>query len=264
MKLRTKCAGLVALVATSLPGVATANASTPTTQDSASAASIATVSSWKTVVMDHFDSGGVPSHWRAYNGPYGSGSKSCALPSHNTVSGGSLHLKMYYESSSTAGKCGAAWYSGGLTLSSTYSSVSQRVTVRFRVVQSGGIVAHRIIPMRWPDAGNGYGEEDYCESTSNLYCSTFLHWRDWAGRDRKKYFLSLNQWHTFTVERNGYHVRVQIDGGTSFDFTGNSTSLPGTLKHVVLQQECNKLGCPLTKSGNEDIQIDWIKIENPA
>lgn len=258
MKLRNICAAIVALAATAIPGVGTANVSAQALP------SLASVTSWKTVVMDNFNTGGVPSYWKAYNGPYGSGTKSCAVPSHNTVSGGYLHLKMYYEPSVTAGKCGAAWYSGGLTLSTAFSSMSQRITVRFRVVQYGGIVAHRIIPMRWPDAGNGYGEEDYCESTSTTFCSTFLHWRNWTGQDRKKYFLDLTQWHVFQVERNGYAVHVKIDGLATFDFTGNSTSLPPTLKHVVLQQECNKLGCPVTKAGGEDIQIDWIRVENPA
>jgi hypothetical protein len=171
---------------------------------------------------------------------------------------------MFYEGSSNAGKCGAGWYSGGLTLDRAYSSVSQRILVRFRVVSSGGIAAHRIIPMRWPDEGNGYGEEDYCESSSTTFCSTFLHWKDWSGRDRKKHFLDLHQWHVFEVTRNGYNVTIKIDGTTKFDFTGNSTSLPPTMKHVVLQQECHKLGCPKTKSGSEDIQIDWIRVEVPA
>src|SRR6476469_870887 len=119
---------------------------------------------WVTVVNDSFNSGTTyPSHWKAYTGRYGSGvDHNCAKASHNTVSGGYLHLKMYYESS-TSGLCGAAWYTGGLTLDRSLSATNQRITIRFRVVESGGIQAHRIIPMLSPNDGTGIGEEDFCE-----------------------------------------------------------------------------------------------------
>lgn len=251
MKLLTKCAAVFALVATAMPVTDTARVSA------------ATITSWKTVRMDTFNSGGLPAHWKAYNGPYGSGVKSCAAPSHSTVSGGYLHLKFFYEKS-TAGKCGAGWYSGGVRLSNTYSGVSQRVTIRFRVVQTGGVAAHRIIPMRWPDSGSGLGEEDFCESTSTVNCYTYMHWRNYSGRNHKKYLVDLSQWHTFQVEHNGSAVHVKIDGVARWDFSGTSTSVPPTRKHVVLQQECDKYGCPTGKTGMEDIQIDWIRVENPV
>ena len=257
MHVRNKIAAVVALaITTHIPGTAVVDAAPD-------AAALATVSSWRTVLNDSFNSGGVPAHWKAYNGPYNFGS--CAMPSHNVVSGGYLHLKMYWESSSTAGKCGAGWYTGGLTMGTTNSSVSQRITLRFRVLQSGGAVGHRIIPMRSPDGGNDAGgEEDYCESSVITYCSTFLHWKNNSGRDNKKYFRSLANWHTFQVTRNAYRVTVMIDGHLAWDFQGNSTSLPPTRHHVVLQQECLKTGCPITHTGMEDIQIDWIRVENPA
>jgi hypothetical protein len=180
------------------------------------------------------------------------------------VSGGYLHLKLYYEASSSAGKCGAGWYSGGLTLGDASGAVSQRITLRFRVVQSGGVTGHRIIPMRLPNrGGSDGGEEDYCESTSVAFCSTFLHWDHMSGRDRKKYFHDMTQWHTYEFTRNAYSVKAKIDGNVVFEFKGNSTSLPPILHHVVLQQECVKTGCPTSRSGSEDIQIDWIKVENP-
>jgi hypothetical protein len=33
---------------------------------------------------------------------------------------------------------------------------------------------------------------------------------------------------------------------------------------VVLQQECRPSGCPAETTGTEDIQIDWITVDNPA
>src|SRR3954452_19775434 len=190
-------------------------------------ASVDAAPNWVTVVNDSFNSGSTyPSHWNAYNGPYGSGvDHNCAKPSHNTVSGGYLHLKMYYESSTT-GKCGAAWYSGGLSLDRTLSAKNQRITVKFRVVTSGGIQAHRIIPMLSPNDGTGIGEQDFCESTPTTYCSTFLHWGDEIGRDRMKYVLDLTQWHTFVFTRYGYKVTSSIDGVAKMNSSGNELSLP--------------------------------------
>jgi len=218
---------------------------------------------WVTVVNDSFNSGSTyPSHWRAYDFRYGSGADhNCARPSHNTVSGGYLHLKMSWESS---GKCGAAWYTGGLTLDRGLSAKNQRIVIRFRVVTHGGIQAHRIIPMLSPNDGTGIGEQDLCESTPTTYCSTFLHHADDVGRDRMKYFLDLGQWHTWVFTRYGYTFTSSIDGVAKMNFKGDSMSLPTKLKHVVLQQECNKLGCPSTHSGSEDIQIDYIKVQNSA
>src|SRR3954463_6865470 len=85
------------------------------------APSVDAAPNWVTVVNDSFNSGSTyPSHWNAYNGPYGSGADhNCAKPSHNTVSGGYLHLKMSFDST---GKCGAAWYTGGLSLDRTLSA----------------------------------------------------------------------------------------------------------------------------------------------
>jgi len=219
---------------------------------------------WKTVINDTFDSGTLPSHWTSYNGPYGSGADhNCAAPSHSTVSGGVLHMKMFYESS-TAGKCGAAWYSAGLTLDRTLSTATTRITTRFRVVSTGGIQAHRIIPMLSPNDGTGIGEQDMCESTPTTFCSTFLHWTDEIGRFRTKYFLDLTQWHTMVFTIGGYHMTSTIDGVVTMDVTGNEFTMPAKLKHVVLQQECDKYGCPTTHSGSEDIQIDSILVETPA
>lgn len=224
---------------------------------------------WQVVVNDQFTTDGVlPSHWRSYNGAYGSGPKNCAHPQHTTISGGYLHMKAFYEPDAIAmtpdGKCGAGWYTAGIVLVG-YSSVSQRITTRFRIISTGGIVVHHIVPMRWPDVGGTTGgEEDMCESSSITFCSTFLHWADHVTRDYKKYFFDLTAWHTFKTVRDGYHVTTFLDGVLKWDFTGDEQSLPSTLKHVILQQECDTNGCPLGTTGSEEIQVDWIKVENPA
>ncbi len=221
---------------------------------------------WRSVLYDRFDSGGVPSYWRPHDFRYRT-SDNCASPSHVSVSGGYLRLLMRYE---TSGWCGAGWYTGGLTLAKVapYASVDQRITVRFRVV-NGGVIAHRIIPMRWPTTASqpGGGEEDYCESHDLTFCASFFH-SSW-GRINKSHIVNLTQWHTFRFERRNYVVRVWIDDMSTpvWTYYGSSTTLPATLKAAVLQQECQPLrvgGCPTGKTGYEEIQIDWITIENPA
>ncbi len=217
-------------------------------------------SGWVTVVSDSFNSGGLPGHWHSYNGPYGSGPQNCAIPSHAVVSGGYLHLLMSYEAS---GRCGAGWYTGGLALSG-YSSIDQRVTVRFRIINDG-VASHYIIPMRWPDDDSwpAGGEEDFCESDTSADCTTFLHYPN--SQKYHSYSVDLSQWHTLRFERANNVVRAYIDNMSSpvWTYQGTSTTLPATLKHVVLQQECQS-SCPSGTTGTEDIQIDWITVENPA
>jgi hypothetical protein len=221
---------------------------------------------WRSVLNDGFDSGGVPSYWRPHAFRYRT-SDNCASPSHVSVSGGYLRLLMRYE---TTGWCGAGWYTGGLTLAKVapYASVDQRITIRFRVV-NGGVIAHRVIPMRWPTTATqpAGGEEDYCESHDLTFCATFLH-SSW-GYIPRSHIVNLTQWHTFRFERRNYVVRVWIDNMSTpvWTYYGSSTTLPATLKAAVLQQECQPLrvgGCPKGTTGYEEIQIDWITIENPA
>jgi len=232
---------------------------TPLAVSDASASPTASTS-WTTVVYDTFDTGTTyPAHWKAYSGHY---RRNCALPAHNTVSNGSLQLELKYEPN-TALSCGAGWYSGGLKLDTALSAPNQRVTIRFRIVSTGGAVGHRIIPMLNPDDGTHVGEQDLCESTPTTFCSTFLHYgAPGTYQTRKKYFFDLTQWHTMVFTLNGYHVTSSIDGVPKMDYTGNETTLPSKLRHVVLQQECDKYGCPSNLAGVEDIQIDYIQVEN--
>jgi hypothetical protein len=64
---------------------------------------------------------------------------------------------------------------------------------------------------------------------------------------------------------------VKPDGLVVFSVSGrcgaglvHRQTLPDTVKQVVLQQECEHQGCPSGTAGTEDIQIDWITIDNPA
>ena len=219
---------------------------------------------WVNVLNDQFDSGGVPAHLSLYNGPYGSGPGNCAVPSHVTVSGGSMNLLMDFE---TSGACGAGWYTAGMQVNAAFGSVDQRVTVRFRIVRSG-VSSHFIIPMRWPDTApwpKG-GEEDYCEGDLLTGCSTYLHYGSSNSQTAHDYSLDVSQWHTIRTQRLNHVVKVFIDDMTTpvWSYTGSSTTLPDTVKRVLLQQECQSGGCPSGTAGTEDIQIDWITIDNPS
>jgi hypothetical protein len=222
---------------------------------------------WVTVVNDQFNSGGVPGHWSLYDGPYGSGAHNCAAPSHVVVSGGLLHMTLSYEATGTGSAgCGPGWYSGGLSLSG-FSSVDQRVTVRFRVVRSGA-AGHFIIPMRWPQIDASWpaaGEEDYCESSDLTGCDTYLHYSANNAQISASHAVDLSVWHTIRTERRNHVVRVYFDDLTSpvWTYAGTSSTLPDTLKDVLLQQECQS-SCPSGTSGTEDIQIDWITVADPG
>jgi hypothetical protein len=217
------------------------------------------------VVNDQFNSGGLPAHWHSYDGPYGSGPHNCAIPQHATVSGGYLHMTMSYETS-TSLPCGAGWYTAGLSLSG-HSSVDQRVTVRFRVVDSG-VSSHFIIPMRWPDVDSSWpagGEEDFCETDAATGCATYLHYGSSNSQKQHSYVIGLSQWHTLRFQRLHNVVTAYVDNMTTpvWTYSGTTTTLPNTSKHVVLQQECHS-SCPSGTVGSEGIEIDWITVENPT
>jgi hypothetical protein len=219
---------------------------------------------WRTVLLDYFSTNRVDSQWFLYNGPYGSGPRNCARPDHVTVSGGFLRLKMAYR---TSGNCGAGWYTAGMMVDDFAGGVDQRVTLRFRVVQKG-TSGHFIIPMRWPTNSSwpAGGEEDYCETDDLNGCSTFLHYSSENRQVDKRHTVNLRDWHYFKFERRNNVVKVFIDDMNSpkWTYNGSSATLPNTFKRVVLQQECHASGCPSDRTGTEEIQIGWIRIENPA
>jgi hypothetical protein len=216
--------------------------------------------SWKNVLSDNFNKGKVPGHYFQYDGPYGSGPKNCATPSHVYVRGGQLRLLMRHES---GGRCGAGWYTGGVMVSDAKGGVDQRITVRFRVARHGAS-SHFIIPMRWPTkaAWPTAGEEDFCETDTVNGCFSFLHYSSSNQQVYREYKVNLAKWHTFRFQRVDHVVKVYIDDMTKpvWTYNGSSTTLPDTFKRVVLQQECQS-SCPSGTSGFEVILIQYLKID---
>ncbi len=225
---------------------------------------ISDTSVWTKVVDDEFNTSGIPTHWKMYNGPYGSGPHNCAAPSQDFVSGGYLNLLMSYLQS---GNCGVGWYTGGISLSG-FSSVDQRITLRYRVIPGPGWHSHFIIPMRWPDIDSSWpsaGEEDYNEGNWQSGTNTYLHYGSNNSQvSSPTYTFDNTQWHTIQTTRLNNTVTITLDGSIIWKYTGNTTTLPDTLKHVVLQQECSGNTCPSGTTGTETIQIDWITVENPS
>lgn len=215
---------------------------------------------WRRVIYDKFNGTKVPSHWFKYNGPYGSGPKNCARPSHVYVTAGQLRLLMKYESS---GNCGAGWYTGGLMINQEFGGVDQRITLKFKVVRKGA-AGHLVIPMRWPDSvpwPQG-GEEDFCETDDLKGCSTFLHYSSSNKQIDRRHTVNLANYHTIRFQRYNHVVKVFIDNMTTprWTYSGSSATLPDTFKRVVLQQECQR-SCPSGKRGYESIRIAWITID---
>jgi hypothetical protein len=239
----------------------------------------ASSSGWNTVVDDQFDRDGpVPSHWRLYHGPYDSPPYNCPAPSHAYVSGGAMHMIMSYERAKPSGvSCpyGPGWYTGGMQLDAAYQSIDQVIELRYRVVNTDRthVSSHRNIPMHfgaaqspsWPHGG----EVDYCEGERLTSCHTFLHYFGTSRNDQitsPVYVFNLARWNTLRVERRKHTIRVYINGTLDWIYKGNATTLPDVAQRAVLQQECQAGGCPSSSFAGqkEDIQIDWIKIQNPA
>jgi hypothetical protein len=164
---------------------------------------------WRRVLEDKFDGTTWPSHWSRYNSVYRGHPVSlqisnCANPRQAWLANGYMTMRMEWKdeicgSSSTSPRV-VGWHSAGMSLKG-YSANDQSVTLRWRVVQYPGVdangntaevLSHRIIPMRWPDAGlNGdanaryYGEEDFCEGRTNASCRSFIHYGGKACPDCK-------------------------------------------------------------------------------
>jgi hypothetical protein len=259
----------------------TGSTSTTTTTTTTTATTTTSPSpGWTNVLDDQFDSGGVPGHWILYHAPYGSAPNNCTSPSHDFVSGGYLHLVESYEPSTPAGvSCpySAGWYTGGMRLDpvAPYAADDQRITVRYRIVSTGGVVSHHIIPMRWPAAtscaGCNGGEEDFFETDTLNSAHTFLHYFAADGSRQQVisplYSLDLTQWHTLRFTQLNHTIYAYFDDMTTPAWThaGDSTTIPDVLRSVVLQQECNHAaGCPTGTTGSEDIQIDWITVDTAS
>lgn len=225
---------------------------------------------WTTIIDDQFNTPGLPSHWLPYSGSYAGDATTCTAPSQVQVPGdGYLHLKMEYL---TKGICGHGWYTGGVQIAKAYGGVDQAITVRWRIIPSAdpGIVrSTRIIPMRWVDDPKYawyQGEADYCEGSGLGGCYLYLHYGRYS-QIVHGYPVDLTQWHTFRIEQRNHQVSLFIDNLTKpvWVYKGNTTTVPGAIMRTVLQQSCSlTMGCPpASYAGDvEDIQIDWITIEN--
>jgi PKD repeat protein len=227
---------------------------------------------WTTILDDEFNSPGVPSHWTLYRGSYGDSAHNCAAPSQVQVPGdGYLHLKMQYL---TKGACGPGWYTGGMQVSAKYGGVDQAITVRWRIVPSadqGVVRSHFIIPMRWVDDSQYpwyRGESNYCEGSYLGGCYTYLHYGPNSRQIMHGYLVDLTKWHIWRVEVRNHKVSIFVDDLKKpvWVYQGDETTTPASFKRTVLQQECPLSGCPpATYAGNvQDIQIDWIMIQNPS
>jgi hypothetical protein len=223
---------------------------------------------WTRVVDDQFNSGGVPSHWSLYDGPYGSGVHNCAAPSHDTVASGILRLTMSYQSS---GKCGAGWYTGGMQITHSLGAVDQRITVRWRVVgtNQSAVRSHRNIPMRWvsdPNYSWYQGESDYCEGAVMTGCQSNLHYQSSTSLITHSYSVNVNQWHTWTFAHRNNRVTAWVDGTLYWDYQGTTLTIPDAFRVTVLQQECLFSGCPSSgyAGDTETIEIDWIQIDTAS
>ena len=184
-----------------------------------------------------------------------------------------MHMLMSYR---TTGLCGSGWYTAGMQLDRTYAAVNQRITIRYRVVNTDpiNVRSHRNMPMHFGDvqspAWPAGGEVDYCEGSALTDCSMFAHWRNSDGSlgqyTSPDMLADFTQFRTVQATRLNHVISVSIDGVLKDDYVGTSTTLPDILQRAVLQQECRSAGCPASSlsAQTEDIQVDRITIENAS
>ena len=210
--------------------------------------------------------------WSPYTGHLSS-SAGCNEPDNLQVANGNLTMLFAYQGS---GACGAGWYHGSMMVAGAYGGNNQSVTVRFRVLNNdpAHTRAHRILPMRWPEAVNGgstppwyNGEADYCEGDSLTECTTYLHYKDSNTQLEQPQKFDATQWHTFrATQRAGNDVDIFIDDmavpRSSYD--GTTSTVPDVFRRTVLQQECPLSSCPTNQAGWERVEVDYVTIDNQS
>jgi hypothetical protein len=238
---------------------------------------------WTRVIDSRFDQDGVLPHpWASSEGGgfvfRTSGSR--CRPENATVQGGLLRLLMKWDN---AGWGGPGWYTGYVAIKranrvAPFASTDQCVTVRYRI-QTNGVRGHSNVPMRWPAGFTGHpntmGEEDCWEGSGMTGATTFLHYTNpdgTAGRVSKSHTgIDMSQFHVYRFERRSHVYKVFVDNldVPIWSYTGTSVTLPDYPKCALLQQEsksyyeAGSAGQPQS-SGTEEIQIDWVTVDNPA
>lgn len=219
------------------------------------------------VFTDGFDGTALDTtKWSPYTGHLSS-SSGCNEVDNLTVANGVLTQTFAYQSE---GVCGAGWYHGSMMVKSGYGGNNQSVTMRFRIVANdpANTRSHHILPMRWPNQDPWYvGESDYCEGSSYSECTTFLHHSSSSQQVASPdHVFDMQQWHTIrATQLPGNDVQIFIDDMTTpvWSYDGTTTTVPDVMKRTVLQQECRS-SCPSNTGGWEQIQTDWLTIDNAS
>lgn len=226
---------------------------------------------WTTIVDDQFDTPGLPAHWMTYNfaGIHGT----YYLPSHVIVAGdGKLVLRNSWDAS---GPVGAGWYQGSIAIQRAlriepWVHRDQRITTRIRIVSVNGVLSHRNLPLRWPTTGTTDGEEDLFENDGSLTgWNQFLHWGVSPSVGTLSHAhvpVDMSQWHVLRFQRVGQEFTTWIDGVLTMQYTATTLQAPPTGgRTCVFQQERQATGVPpVDQTGYEDIEIDYVTIENPV
>jgi hypothetical protein len=262
---------------------------------------------WTNVVNDQFTSPGLPAHWYPYLATWVSAGHvptAYYSPSHCSVPGdGYMYMLLKYEPTGVPGNSAPAWYTCTIALANGIETTPDvRVTLRWRLVAANGGLSDSNMPLRWPNNGcwPSGGEEDWFGSIgpSHVNLNTFfIHGTDCTGGGKSQiyylYSVDPTQWHTYRLQRRTIGTDVQVD--TYIDDMStpvwhcdsttspacNTTTMPATLKHTVLQQEVPWGACPDTDDsefntncpttttpsyldGTTDYQVDWITVDNSS
>lgn len=217
------------------------------------------------VLTDQFSGTAVDSAvWSVYTGHLSS-SSGCNEPDNLVVANGVLTQHFGYQ---TSGVCGAGWYHGSMMVKTAFGGNNQSVTMKFRIVANdpANTRSHHILPMRWPNQDPWYvGESDYCEGSSYSSCNAYLHHSSSSSQVASPDLVfNMQAWHTIrATQRPGNDVDIFIDDMVTpvWTYDGTTTTVPDVVKRTVLQQECRS-SCPSNTAGTEDIEVDWLTIDN--
>ena len=131
-----------------------------------------------------------------------------------------------------------------------------RYAVRYK---ADAIAGYKVAWLLWPDTDNWQeGEINFPEGNLNDRAWGFMHHRNNpTSQDWYRTFATFTSWHTAVLEWTPKFVRYTLDGkviGTSTD----TTKIPRTPMHWVLQTETAINGKKPQASSRGHVKIDWV------
>jgi beta-glucanase (GH16 family) len=137
-----------------------------------------------------------------------------------------------------------------------------RYEVRFKADQIPG---YKTAWLLWPDSNNwSEGEIDFPEGNLNSTISAYMHYKgNPQSHDAYSTSAYYNTWHTAVLQWTPSAVTFTLDGQVIGEST-NTSVIPSTPMHWVLQTETQLWGGPPSDSAAGNVEIAWVTAYAPA